>query len=125
MALTLVLLASITTLLMAVAYFYWLRMNFWRARGIPHDKPSYLFGSFSGVSKQYSFAEVVRSMYQRYKGTGPFCGYFFFQRPAVMALDMQLNFHFALCTQTVVPVQISKSFSTIPKNGIFLKVERI
>lgn len=35
------------------------------------------------------------------------------------------NFHFALCTQTVVPVQISKSFSTIPKNGIFLKVERI
>lgn len=108
MALTLVLLASITTLLMAVAYFYWLRMNFWRARGIPHDKPSYLFGSFSGVSKQYSFAEVVRSMYQRYKGTGPFCGYFFFQRPAVMALDMQL-----------VKNILIKDFSNFSDRGLF------
>lgn len=35
------------------------------------------------------------------------------------------NFHFSLSTQTAMPVEVSKSFSIIPRNGIFLKVERI
>lgn len=35
------------------------------------------------------------------------------------------KYRFSLSAQTDVPVEVSKSFSIIPRNGIFLKVERI
>lgn len=110
MSLTLlhVLITCIVVLLTAVAYLFWRRMNYWRERGIPHDKPSYLYGSFRGLSKSYGFSEILRSMYQRYKGTGPFCGYYFFQRPAAMILDMGL-----------VKNILMKDFSNFSDRGLF------
>ncbi|XP_050324929.1 cytochrome P450 6a2-like [Bactrocera neohumeralis] len=106
--LTLVLFASVVALLSAMTYLFWRRMNYWQERGIPHDKPSYLYGSFRGLTKLYGFSDILRSMYQRYKHTGPFCGYYFFQRPAVMVLDTEL-----------VRNILIKDFSNFSDRGLF------
>lgn len=106
--LTSVLFASVVALLLAITYLFWRRMNYWQERGIPHDKPSYLYGSFYGITKLYGFSQILRSMYQRYKGTGPFCGYYFFQRPAVMVLDTEL-----------VKNILIKDFSNFSDRGLF------
>uniref|UniRef100_A0A0K8W4E0 Cytochrome P450 6a2 n=1 Tax=Bactrocera latifrons TaxID=174628 RepID=A0A0K8W4E0_BACLA len=107
-SLTLVLFASVVALLTAMTYLFWRRMNYWQEHGIPHDKPSYLYGSFRGLTKLYGFSEIIRSMYQRYKHTGPFCGYYFFQRPAVMVLDTEL-----------VKNILIKDFSNFSDRGLF------
>ncbi|XP_017468126.1 PREDICTED: cytochrome P450 6a2-like [Rhagoletis zephyria] len=90
MPLTLVLVACVSAFISTVAYLFWRRMNYWRQRGIPHDEPSYLYGSFHRLTKAFGYSEILRSMYERFKYSGPFCGYYFFQRPAVMVLDMEL-----------------------------------
>uniref|UniRef100_W8C320 Cytochrome P450 6a9 n=2 Tax=Ceratitis capitata TaxID=7213 RepID=W8C320_CERCA len=72
--------------------FYLLRKRFmyWEVRGIAYEKPNYLLGNLNGVRSTRSFLEVWMSTYKKFKGTGPFCGFFWFQRPAAFILDPKL-----------------------------------
>ncbi|XP_067627256.1 cytochrome P450 6a9-like [Eurosta solidaginis] len=88
-----VLTVLLATLLAFVSFLYYLlhqRMNYWRYRGIPHDPPHFLAGNLKGLLKTRSFAEILLEIYQHHRGTGPFCGYYLFQRPAVLVLDRAL-----------------------------------
>ncbi|XP_036333110.1 cytochrome P450 6a9-like [Rhagoletis pomonella] len=76
-----------------VGYFaYWLRkrLNYWQDLGIPCDQPHYLLGNLVGVQKTRSFAEIALSTYRKFKGTGPFCGFYWLQRPTAFVLDTNL-----------------------------------
>nr|AAB37340.1 cytochrome P450 monooxygenase [Ceratitis capitata] len=72
--------------------FYLLRKRFmyWEVRGIAYEKPNYLLGNLNGVRSTRSCLEIWMSTYKKFKGTGPFCGFFWFQRPAAFILDPKL-----------------------------------
>lgn len=66
------------------------RLNYWKEQGIPHDEPSLISGNFQGLTTKRSIAECIREVYENHRGSGPFCGFYFFQRPAVLVLDQEL-----------------------------------
>lgn len=65
-------------------------LQFWLYRGIPHKKPSPLLGNLQCVLHNQHMCESFRDVYQEFKGTGPFCGFFFLMKPAVIVLDLDL-----------------------------------
>ncbi|XP_011194316.2 cytochrome P450 6a9-like [Zeugodacus cucurbitae] len=90
MSMTAVLLTLILTLFVALCAFMQRRLSYWRRHGIAHDKPNWLLGNLAGIQRTVSFADISRNIYLKYKGTGPFCGFYFFLRPAVVLLDVDL-----------------------------------
>ncbi|XP_017468130.1 PREDICTED: cytochrome P450 6a9-like [Rhagoletis zephyria] len=90
MSMTALLLTLIVILLATLYIFFHRRFNYWRRLGIAHDKPSWLLGNLVGAQRTLSFADISRNVYLKYKGTGPFCGFYFFQCPAVVLLDIEL-----------------------------------
>ncbi|XP_073811098.1 cytochrome P450 6a9-like [Musca autumnalis] len=89
---------------------FWMkkRLSYWKDQGIAHDKPSLMSGNFQGVMTKRSIAQCTRETYERHKGSGPFCGFYFFQRPAVLVLDKELVKHVLI-----------KDFSKFTDRGLF------
>ncbi|XP_050324934.1 probable cytochrome P450 6a21 [Bactrocera neohumeralis] len=90
MAITQILLLIVLGLVGYFAYWFRKRMNTWQDLGIACDKPNYLLGNLVGMLKTRSFADIGRSTYSKFKGTGPFCGFYWFHRPAVFVLETSL-----------------------------------
>ncbi|XP_039955220.1 cytochrome P450 6a9-like [Bactrocera tryoni] len=90
MSMTAVLLMLILAMLVALGIFMHRRLNYWRRLGVAHDKPNWLLGNLAGIHRTVSYADISRNIYLKYKGTGPFCGFYFFLRPAVVLLDVDL-----------------------------------
>ncbi|XP_067627251.1 probable cytochrome P450 6a21 [Eurosta solidaginis] len=90
MSVTLFLVATLFGLLGCI--FYWLHRHFqyFEVRGIAYEKPNYILGNFNGIHRTRSFVEIYSKIYKKFKGTGPFCGFFWFQRPSAFILDTQL-----------------------------------
>ncbi|XP_054741187.1 cytochrome P450 6a9-like [Anastrepha obliqua] len=102
------LLAVLLALLSFIFYLLHRRMNYWRYQGIPHDPPHFFAGNLKGLLKTRSFAEILREIYTNHKGSGPFCGYYLFQRPAVLILDRAL-----------IKCILIKDFNNFADRGIF------
>ncbi|XP_054738973.1 probable cytochrome P450 6a21 [Anastrepha obliqua] len=90
MSMTQCLLFIILGLMGYFAYFIRKRLNYWQDRGIPCDQPSYLLGNLVGMQTTRTMAEIALSTYNKFKGTGPFCGFYWFHRPTVFVLDTSL-----------------------------------
>ncbi|XP_067627503.1 cytochrome P450 6A1-like [Eurosta solidaginis] len=86
MTLTELLLGAVLALLAAAFYISHRNLNYWQRRGIPCDQPHLLFGNLKDAATMVSFAEAFEIVYKRYLGTGPFCGFYFLQKPSVLAL---------------------------------------
>ncbi|XP_013112033.2 cytochrome P450 6a9 isoform X1 [Stomoxys calcitrans] len=108
MAIVSVLIYLIIILSTLAVYFVQKRLNYWKDQGIPHDEPSLLTGNFQGLTTKRSVADCTREVYEKYKGSGPFCGFYFFQRPAALLLDMNLVKHVLI-----------KDFSKFTDRGLF------
>ncbi|XP_037713842.1 probable cytochrome P450 6a21 [Drosophila subpulchrella] len=83
----------VTALLMLLGYLLVkLRstMRYWQELGIPCEEPHILMGSMKGVRSKRSFHEIWMSYYKKFRGTGPFAGFYWFQRPAVFVLETSL-----------------------------------
>ncbi|XP_065369500.1 probable cytochrome P450 6a21 [Calliphora vicina] len=108
MAITTILLYILIALVSLTVYFIKKRLNYWREQGIAHNKPSLIAGNLNGLQTQRSIADCIRQTYEQFKGTGPFCGFYFFQRPAVVVLDTAL-----------VKNILIKDFSNFTNRGLF------
>ncbi|XP_061401519.1 cytochrome P450 6a9-like [Musca vetustissima] len=64
--------------------------NYWKRRDIAHDPPHWLLGNFIGVTANLSLGECVRKVYDKYKNTGPFFGFYWFAQKAVVVNDPDL-----------------------------------
>ncbi|XP_017108337.2 cytochrome P450 6a9-like [Drosophila bipectinata] len=83
----------VTAIAVLVAYLIhkWRRnLQYWKNLEIPCDKPHFLFGNLTGVATRRSFNDIWSEYYAKYRGTGPFAGFFWFYRPAVFVLDTSL-----------------------------------
>ncbi|XP_065370109.1 cytochrome P450 6a9-like [Calliphora vicina] len=90
MSMTLILLTIITILISFVFYHIKRKLNYWQDQEIPHLKPSLVLGNFQGVRKTRSMAEILTQHYEKFKGSGPFSGFYFIHRAAVVVLDIKL-----------------------------------
>ncbi|NP_001352872.1 cytochrome P450-6a17-like [Lucilia cuprina] len=77
----------ILTLLYGLLRFH---LQFWRRRGIPHREPAFLFGNLQCVLEKRHIREAFSKVYQEFKSTGPFCGFFLLMKPAVIVFDLDL-----------------------------------
>uniref|UniRef100_A0A1L8EJ96 Putative cytochrome p450 6a2-like protein n=1 Tax=Haematobia irritans TaxID=7368 RepID=A0A1L8EJ96_HAEIR len=66
------------------------RMLYWRRRGIPYEEPDFLVGNIKGVGTRKHMYEPLREVYEKFKGSGPFCGFFFLVHPIAIVLDLDL-----------------------------------
>lgn len=65
-------------------------MKYWQNEGIPCEEPDLLMGSLKGLLTKRSFNDVWTGYYKKFRGTGPFAGFYWFRRPAVFVLDPSL-----------------------------------
>ncbi|XP_016997433.2 probable cytochrome P450 6a21 [Drosophila takahashii] len=65
-------------------------MRYWQELGIPCEEPHIIMGSMKGVRTKRSFNEIWMSHYKKFRGTGPFAGFYWFRRPAVFVLEPSL-----------------------------------
>ncbi|XP_073813631.1 probable cytochrome P450 6a21 [Musca autumnalis] len=66
------------------------RMLFWRRRGIPYEEPEFLVGNLKDVGEKKHFYEPLRQVYEKFKGSGPFCGFYMLVQPVALVLDLDL-----------------------------------
>ncbi|XP_073813630.1 cytochrome P450 6a9-like [Musca autumnalis] len=66
------------------------KRSYWQSLDIPCEEPHFLFGSLWGLQTKRGFWEIWEQYYNRFKGSGPFAGFYWFFRPAVFALDPEL-----------------------------------
>ncbi|XP_055852793.1 probable cytochrome P450 6a20 [Episyrphus balteatus] len=86
--------ACVFYLLIAVVslgyYYFKQRLSYWKRRGIPHDEPNFPAGNLKEHPKLKHMRDITSENYHKYKGTGPFGGFFFFLSPAVILYDLDL-----------------------------------
>ncbi|XP_030572672.1 probable cytochrome P450 6a21 [Drosophila novamexicana] len=68
-------------------------MQHWQNLGIPCEEPYYLMGNLAGVRTKRAFPDIWIHYYNKFRGTGPFAGFYWFQRPAAFILEPFLVKH--------------------------------
>ncbi|XP_030388126.1 uncharacterized protein LOC115634502 [Scaptodrosophila lebanonensis] len=85
------------TALVALLGYLFLRLRrnaqYWQNLGIACEEPHLLMGSLAGVRSKRSFMEIWTHYYNKFRGTGPFAGFYWFQRPAAFILEPFLAKH--------------------------------
>uniref|UniRef100_A0A1I8P7I7 Cytochrome P450 n=1 Tax=Stomoxys calcitrans TaxID=35570 RepID=A0A1I8P7I7_STOCA len=63
-------------------------LGHWKRRGILHEKPKKPWGHLKGVGRKRHVAEVLQTLYDKYKGQAPFIGFFALLKPMLLILDL-------------------------------------
>ncbi|KAM7343835.1 cytochrome P450 6a9-like [Cochliomyia hominivorax] len=90
MLITAILVGVLVTLISYFILFMKKRLSYWQNLGIASEKPNFLLGNFTGLRTERSFTEIWLEHYKKFKGTGPFSGFYWFSHPAVLILDTEL-----------------------------------
>ncbi|XP_043645948.1 cytochrome P450 6a9 [Drosophila teissieri] len=86
-----IVLLSIAVVLVGYLLLKWRRtLRYWQNLGIPCEEPHILMGSLTGVQTTRSFPDIWMDYYKKFRGTGPFAGFYWFQRPGILVLDITL-----------------------------------
>ncbi|XP_013112024.2 probable cytochrome P450 6a21 [Stomoxys calcitrans] len=66
-----------------------MRKNFsyWKTKGIAYEEPHPFLGSMEGLNNTRSFADIMQQYYDKFRGTGPFAGFYFGYKPAAFILE--------------------------------------
>lgn len=68
-------------------------LGHWTRRGILHEKPKIPWGHLKGVGRKRHVAEVLQTLYDKYKSQAPFIGFFTWLKPMLLMLDVDsINF---------------------------------
>jgi len=65
-------------------------MTYWQSQGIACLKPHPLLGHITGWTKVRSFPDILTDYYEKLKGSGPFAGFYWFQKPTAFVLEPEL-----------------------------------
>ncbi|EDW00828.1 probable cytochrome P450 6a21 [Drosophila grimshawi] len=100
------------TAVLAVLGYLFLRlrrnMQHWQNLGIPCEEPSLMLGTMTGLRAKRGFSEIWMEYYNKFRGTGPFAGFYWFQRPAAFILEPFLVKHILI-----------KDFNKFTDRGLF------
>ncbi|XP_075165253.1 putative cytochrome P450 6a21 [Haematobia irritans] len=90
MAIVIVLLAILVGLITYVWYSLRKTFSYWQSKGIPCEQPHPLMGNMMGINSTRSFGDIMQQYYDKFRGSGPFAGFYFGYRPAVFILEPAL-----------------------------------
>ncbi|XP_075166602.1 putative cytochrome P450 6a21 [Haematobia irritans] len=65
-------------------------LSYWKSQGIVSEDPYPLMGNMAGLAKTKSFGDIWQEYYDKFKNSGPFLGFYFFNRPTAFILDPAL-----------------------------------
>lgn len=86
--------AVLIALLFALITYGWYllrkHLSYWRNLNIPCDQPHWLVGNLQDIIFKKPFAEVWQCYYAKFKNSGPFVGFYWFNKPGVFVLDPSL-----------------------------------
>lgn len=83
-------------LISATALVYWyfkVSFSYWKSRNVPHIKPCFPYGNVKGFNSTIHPIDGIQSTYNKLKGSGKFCGIYFFTSPQIIVLDLELARH--------------------------------
>lgn len=84
------LLAIVLGLVGYIIYHLRQNMSYWRRLGIPCDEPDIFSGNTAGLGKTRGFADIWMDTYKKFKGSGPFCGFYFGRGVSAFVLTPEL-----------------------------------
>ncbi|NP_001352506.1 cytochrome P450 6a2 [Musca domestica] len=100
------------TFLAALFPLLWLWINYhfsyWQRRGVPHNEPKIPAGNMHEWMHSKHFVQIFRETYAKFKGTGPFAGFYFHMQRAVLVTDPELAKNILI-----------KDFTTFDRRGLF------
>lgn len=102
------LLTALLGLLGFLFVYLWRHMHYWQNMGIPCEEPHLLMGNMVGARTKISFNDVLQRYYKKFRGSGPFVGFYSFTRPAAFILEPFL-----------VKLILIKEFSNFTDRGFF------
>ncbi|XP_055684921.1 cytochrome P450 6a22-like [Lutzomyia longipalpis] len=71
--------------------FWCYKFTYWSRRGVAHIPPTFPFGNIRQVGRTLHSAELMKSVYEKFKGSGhPFVGIFYFTRPVAVVTNLNL-----------------------------------
>lgn len=72
-------------------YFYLVKIfSYWKVRGIPHEKPSFITGNLNGVRQYVHLVKRFQASYEKFKFDQKFCGFYVCQVPRLIIMDLDL-----------------------------------
>ncbi|XP_037955780.1 probable cytochrome P450 317a1 [Teleopsis dalmanni] len=100
-------------IIVLAAIFFRYKRYYWKFLDVPHDHPRPLLSVLGAINRSGTYTEKERldyydTLYKRFKGTGPFCGYYNVLQPRVLVLDRDL------VTQILI-----KDFSNFNDRGMY------
>lgn len=95
-----------------IYYQFFEPFTYWKKRGVPHEKPTFLFGNLAPVIlQQMSMADVSLLTYQQFKNER-YIGVYYFLKPGLVLRDPEL-----------IKLIFVKEFETFPEHNTFTSVE--
>lgn len=75
-----------------VSVYAWLRnrRNYWTSRGFLSSELTLPFGSLKGIGSEKALCVGLNEFYTEFKGKGPAVGLFFFTKPLLMPISLEL-----------------------------------
>lgn len=105
----------LTALLGLIGFLFvylWRQMHYWQNLGIKCEEPHLLLGNMAGARTKVSVNEVFLRYYNKFRGSGPFAGFYSYTRPAAFILEPFL-----------VKLILIKEFSNFTDRGFFSNPE--
>lgn len=84
------LLTTLSGLLIALFLHLRRKLLYWQILGVKCEEPHWVLGNLKGVQTTRGFHEIWQQYYDKFKGSGPFVGFYWFYKPAVFVLEPQL-----------------------------------
>lgn len=64
--------------------------NYWTSRGFTSSEMIFPFGSLKGIGSKKPLSVGLDEFYKKFKSQGPAVGLFFFIKPTLLAIDLEL-----------------------------------
>lgn len=77
----------VLAVVVAIALFYHKQFSYWKTRNVLHLEPKFPSGNFSEVGRTLSPPELIRKIYDKFKGKDVLAGVYLFFEPGAVILD--------------------------------------
>lgn len=104
-----ILLYVVVPLIVAGYLFLKKKYSYFEENGIPHIKPSFIFGNIKGVGKTVHFIDVLQNVYEEAKDKDVIGGFYSMIAPSLIVTDLEL-----------VKLITIKEFNTFTDRGVFV-----
>lgn len=94
-----------------IVYYVKKQFSYFEERGFEYIKPQFPFGNLKGVGSSIHFSQLSLEYYNKFKNKAPAIGLYFFTRPVVFLIDLDL-----------VKNVLIKDFNNFHDRGLYVSI---